>query len=238
MIPEEPEQLHLLSGEYVLGVLDRAAADEVEAALATHSELRRAVAFWENRLHGLAALASPAEPPAGTWEAISARLETSAQKIPIRLATTRPAPKPLWNSIGVWRWSTAAAGALAACLALYIALARPAPGPSYVAVLRAPQQDDTAWVATAGRNGLIVRAVAQATAPSDRSFELWAIAPGAARPQSLGLIAADDRLELGALPAALRDGGTLAISIEPAGGSPTGQPTGPVVFAGTLVATR
>jgi anti-sigma-K factor RskA len=230
MTPEELEKLHILSGEYVLGVLDFEAARRVEAELATNPDLRRAVAFWESRLQGLSTLASPAEPPAGTWDAIVARLPPSA-------AMGVPAPR-LWNSIAMWRWSTAAAGALAACLALYIALARPAAGPSYVAVLRPPQQDVTAWVATAGADGLLLRAVSQVAAPSDRSFELWAIAPGATRPQALGLIAPDGRLELGALPAALRDGGTLAISIEPVGGSPTGQPTRPVVFSGMLVAER
>ena len=39
------------------------------------------------------------------------------------------------------------------------------------------------------------------------------------------------RVALANLPAT---GSTLAISIEPRGGSPTGQPTGPVVAAGTL----
>ena len=131
-----------------------------------------------------------------------------------------------------------AATAAAACLALYIAVAPPAAAPSFVAVLRAPQQDQPAWVATAGGNGLLVRAVAGGAAPVDRSFELWAIAPSAKQPLSLGVIRADGRLELGALPAAIRDGGTLAISIEPKGGSPTGQPTGPVVFVGTLVAAK
>jgi anti-sigma-K factor RskA len=56
--------------------------------------------------------------------------------------------------------------------------------------------------------------------------------------RSGAVIRADGRLELGALPSAIRDGGTLAISIEPKGGSPTGQPTGPVVFVGTLAAAK
>jgi anti-sigma-K factor RskA len=225
MIPEDRDELHMLAGEYVLGVLDPAAAREVEETLATNDELRRAVIFWEERLQPLAALAPAATPPADGWQRIEAALGSQA----------KPA---LWNSLALWRGATAAALALAACLALYIALAPPAPGPSFVAVLRAPQQDQPAWVATAGRHGLLVHAVAGEAAPSDRSFELWAIAPGSQQPRSLGVIPADGRLELGALPAAIRDGGTLAISIEPKGGSPTKQPTGPVVFVGSLVAAQ
>jgi anti-sigma-K factor RskA len=225
MIPEDRDELHMLAGEYVLGVLEPAASHEVAAALPGNDDLRRAVIFWEERLQPLAALVPAAAPPADGWQRIE--------------ATIAPQATPtLWRSLALWRGATAAALAIAACLALYIALAPPALGPSFVAVLRAPQQDQPAWVATAGRNGLLVRAVAGDAAPSDRSFELWAIAPGSQQPRSLGVIPADGRLELGALPAAIRNGGTLAISIEPKGGSPTKQPTGPVVFVGALVAAQ
>jgi anti-sigma-K factor RskA len=87
----------------------------------------------------------------------------------------------------LWRWSTAGFAAIAASLALWIAV-MPAIGPCFVAVLHSPQQDQASWIATAGRSGLVVRAVAAATPPIDRAFELWAIAPGVGRPRSLGVI--------------------------------------------------
>jgi anti-sigma-K factor RskA len=226
MIPENHDDLHTLAGEYVLGVLDAAEAGEVAEALATHTELRRAVAFWEEQLHPLAQAIPPAEPPADLWQAI----ETRITDVP-----SKPAEQRFWNNIVVWRWSTAGAAAAAAALALWIALT-PAPGPSFVAVLHSPQQDQASWVATAGRDGLLVRAVIAAAPPADRAFELWAIAPGATRPRSLGVIPPDGELRLGRLPPDLRDGATLAISIEPVGGSPTQQPTGPVVFVGSVKA--
>jgi anti-sigma-K factor RskA len=226
MIPHDPDELHALAGEYVLGTLDAPAASEVEAALATNPLLRRAVIFWEERLHGLSGLAAPADPPPGTWQRIAARLAFSAE----------PRPR-LWNSLPLWRWSTAGATALAASLALYIALALPT-APRFVAILHAPQQQQPAWLATAGDRGLLLRALATEAAPPNRSFELWAIAPGAP-PLSLGVIPAAGRLELAPrAAAAMRNGDQLAITIEPEGGSPTGQPTGPVVFAGTLIAAR
>ena len=132
-----------------------------------------------------------------------------------------------------WRWSTAGFAVAAAGLALWILL-MPAPEPSLVAVLHPPQQDQPSWIATAGRSGVVVRAVTAATPPNDRAFELWAIAPGATRPRSLGVIPASGELRLGTVPPDLRDGATLAISIEPPGGSPTQQPTGPVVFVGSV----
>jgi anti-sigma-K factor RskA len=226
MIPENHDDLHALAGEYVLGVLDAAEAGEVAKALATHTELRRAVAFWEEQLHPLAQIIPPAEPPADLWR----QIETRISEVPLR-----PAAHRFWNNIALWRWSTAGAAAAAAALALWIGLT-PAPGPSFVAVLHSPQQDQASWVATAGRHGLLVRAVTGVAPPADRAFELWAIAPGATRPRSLGVIPPGGELKLGVLPPDLRDGVTLAISIEPVGGSPTQQPTGPVVFVGSVKA--
>ena len=224
MIPENPDELHALAGEYVLGVLDAAEASEVAGALGSNIDLRREVAFWEEQLHPLAELAGPAAPPPGTWEAIEARISGQA---------LRPPAPGLWNNLALWRWSTAGLAAAAASLALWIAVA-PAPGPNFVAVLHPPQQDQGSWVVAADRSGLVVRAVSAATAPSERVFELWAIAPGAARPRSLGVIPANGELKLSPLPPDLRDGVTLAISVEPLGGSPTQQPTGPVVFVGIV----
>ena len=64
-------------------------------------------------------------------------------------------------------------------------------------------------------------------------------APAEGKPASLGLIRADGVTVLrpGALPGGLKGSGIdhMAVSVEPAGGSPTGQPTGPVVFYGKLV---
>jgi anti-sigma-K factor RskA len=227
MIPENRDDLYALAGEYVLGTAGAAALREIEAALATNDELRRAVSFWEDRLHPLSRLAEPADPPASTWAAIARRIDsTQGSEVPPRV----------WRRVAFWRWTTAGVAALAASLALYIAVTPPAPAPSVVAVLHAPQQDAASWVATAGRYGLLVRSVAQSAPPQGRSFELWAIVPGAAHPQSLGVIPANGVLRLRTVPAELREGVTLAISVEPVDGSPTAQPTGPVVFVGPVQA--
>ena len=60
MIPETRDDIDVLAGEYVLGLLEPARRLEVEAALADHAALRDAVAFWEAKLHPLASLAPPA----------------------------------------------------------------------------------------------------------------------------------------------------------------------------------
>jgi anti-sigma-K factor RskA len=76
-------------------------------------------------------------------------------------------------------------------------------------------------------------------APAEgRVHELWLIAEGAPGPVSLGVLPADGRaiLELPEALAATVAGGTLAVSDEPPGGSPTGQPTGAVLALATLSA--
>ena len=69
-----------------------------------------------------------------------------------------------------------------------------------------------------------------------RAHELWVI-PAGGTPSSLGTMAEGrmTHMELAAgLAELLRQGATIAISVEPPGGSPTGAPTGPVIAAGTL----
>lgn len=82
-----------------------------------------------------------------------------------------------------------------------------------------------------------IRVTAAPDAPTTRVAQLWVIG-GDGVPYPLGLLARDVTLLV--IPAADRGrivpGATLAISIEPEGGSPTGKPTGPVVATGALAA--
>jgi anti-sigma-K factor RskA len=225
MIPHERDELDVLAGEYVLGTLDEPDAAEVDRALAENETLRAAVEYWQTRLHPLTALAAPAEPNPATWRAIEARIASGLAR------------RGAWHSTAVWRGIAAAAIAVAACLALYVGVAPVAPSPSYVALLRPPHATAAAWVAVVGKAGLVLRATADNKPAAGRSYELWAIARGGTNPEPLGVIASDGTLSLHAVPAAVSGGATLAISIEPAGGSPTGKPTGPVVFTGQIEQT-
>ena len=223
MIPSDREDLDVLAGAYVLGVLDPPEMHEIDSALADHASLRDAVTFWEQKLHPLSALAGEAAPPQGAWDAIAARIAGSSGRSPAREAWRRAAP---------WRWAMAGFAAAAAAFLLYVALTPAAP--SLVAVLQAPQQQAASWIATTGGGGLHLSAVARELPPPGRAFELWAIPAHAKRPEPLGVIPSSGTLRIAALPRGLGEGATLAISIEPPGGSPTGQPTGPVVFTGAL----
>ena len=98
----------------------------------------------------------------------------------------------------------------------------------------------SSFVASVSGDGqsLVTRPILPVALAPGKALELWAVPPNGA-PRSLGLISANgstvlkrDKLALALLDASRT--AALAVSVEPPGGSPTGAPTGPVVFAGKL----
>jgi anti-sigma-K factor RskA len=229
--------------EYVLGTLPPGERAEFERELAADPALRAGVTAWERRLAGLAAQVPPVQPGGQVWAALERAIGPEAPPAPAPAAPAvlrRSAEARLLRSRAWWRSAALAAGALAAGLAAFILLPRAEPPvrpDSYVAVVNRGGDLPALIVRVDTRAGVVQVRPVRAEVPADRSLELWFVAAGAA-PRSLGLIDADDRKRL-AIPEALRGsalvGGTLAVSVEPAGGSPTGAPTGPVVYSGTLI---
>jgi anti-sigma-K factor RskA len=84
----------------------------------------------------------------------------------------------------------------------------------------------------------IIRPLAVSVA-NDRALELWLIEGQGRPPRSLGLLDRQQKTSL-TLPAELRSAlepsAGLAVSLEPPGGSPTGKPTGPVIYQGPILA--
>ena len=106
-----------------------------------------------------------------------------------------------------------------------------------VAVLAGPDAKP-ALIATATRGDrfLLVKAVGAQAVAADKSLELWMLPDGGA-PRSLGLLSATGiaRVALTAeVETTLAGIPALAVSLEPAGGSTTGAPTGPVLYSGKI----
>jgi anti-sigma-K factor RskA len=222
----------LLAAEYVLGVLD---ADERQIAsrrIDAETGFASAVDAWEVHLSPMAAAYPEIEPPATVKPAIDRRLFAST---PTGAAEPRAG---LWSSLGFWRGLAAAA---VAALAIYIAvpyLSPPVEQPQarLVASLAADGSDVKYLVVyDAARHDVGLSHVSGERA-AGKDFELWMI-EGKNPPVSMGIIPAGPATHLAVPPAVqekLAQGAVLAVSVEPAGGSPTGQPTGPVVAAGDL----
>jgi anti-sigma-K factor RskA len=225
------DERDLDAGEYALGL---GSADERAAAaarVASDPAFAAAVDAWHARLAPLADEIAPVEAPERVWTGVLRALGVEDGVVVDLSRRLR-------------RWKHAAVGATAVAASLLaILIMRPqtavevpvpaAPAPVLMtASLVSPTGAAVAVVShDAGSGRLVVTPVAVETG-ADRSAELWLIAPGAA-PRSLGLVSS-----VAATPVALPDdfnaAGTLAITIEPRGGSPTGQPTSAPIGAGTL----
>jgi anti-sigma-K factor RskA len=145
-----------------------------------------------------------------------------------------------------------AAGLLAAIALIAPQAPSPAPAPvvirvpsnemgaTYLAVLSDAKTQKPMLVVSAGRNAheLWVKTLDPAIHIPDRSLELWALPPGQA-PKSLGVVAPSEKMTalklVAAADLAFADVPALAVSLEPAGGSPTGAPTGPVLYTGPFL---
>jgi anti-sigma-K factor RskA len=164
-------------------------------------------------------------PPRHVWRTIRARLHGVA-----------PALSWGWNGIYLWRLLAGGFATLAiAGIALYPMQVDRAAKAQLLAVLQTPQQQ-AVLVVRVGPDGMLhVRTLQDlGGVAGDKAMELWALPPGQ-KPQSLGVVAASGTTALALVrPHGLTGVPQLAVTLEPAGGSPTGLPTGPVVMSGGL----
>src|SRR5262249_29326152 len=217
---------NMIAAEYVLGVLGASERREVERRLAHEPELAAEVAFWEERLAGLADGAVPVTPPPEIWSEIEAILSARAAR-----------RSSLWESLVFWRGFAIASAALAAAsLAALVYVGLIAGGPTARAPLMATiggASGQPNFVARAARGGDSPTVVPASLLRNDpRAIELWLIPVGETRPRSLGLIQPGQPIRLQIPPdlaGRVTADATLAVSLEPPGGSPTGLPTRPVI---------
>lgn len=233
MSPAAREELYLLAGEYLLGVLDEAAAREFETRLEREPVLRDAVAYWEERLRGLAGTLPEVTPSPALWMRIAASTAGPAPRA--ARESTRPRGR-WWERVGIVR-AVAGAAFAAALVMIILAPDPPLPPPPYAVVLQSTADRGVAWIARTEADGrLLFVPVMRSEVPAGRSLQLWARADDPQGPVSLGLVPADRPFRIGPVPMPpLAAGQLFAISLEPAGGSPVDKPTGPVLFAGRVV---
>ena len=229
--PDRTARLEALAAEYVLGTMPLRVRRRMARAARADAVVALAVSAWENRLAGLAEGIPGVTPSPRVWEGIRSRLGLAGAAAPASVAAA-----PWWTSFRLWR-GLAIAG-FAASLALGVALLAPrAPAPegAFVVVL-AGSDAKPALIASADRDGrfLTVKAIVPVDVAADRTLELWGL-PTGGQPRSLGLIPATGVARV-PLPAPAREAlasyPALAVSLERAGGSPTGAPTGPVLYSG------
>ena len=227
------DDLDMLAAEYALGTLP--ASERATVALRARSEpsLAAAIEAWERRLGPLAETVPARAVPGSVWNGVEARIDalTDGNVVGIERRLRR------------WKVATFAASAIAASLLAFVGVrefAQPSADKMLVAVLQKDAQSPAFLVSVdLDKRQLTIRAVAAKPEPG-KSYELWLVHDELKSPRSLGLIG-DRPLTVGPTlasyaPNVIEDA-TLAVSLEPAGGSPTGAPTGPVLYSGKLIET-
>jgi anti-sigma-K factor RskA len=205
-----------LAGEYVLGVLDAADRARVEARIKADPAFAAEITAWERHFEGLndgfAAVPAPDLMPK-----IEARLFGRAEQR---------------RRESFWSRFVLGAGLATAMLLAAVLVIRdpPLPGGPVLTATLAAEGAGLTFDARFADGTLTVTRTAGEGAPAGQAHELWVIV-GEAAPVSLGLLEqATFTRALDALP----QGAVLAVSLEPAGGSPTGAPTGPVLVTGAI----
>ncbi|WP_394168576.1 anti-sigma factor domain-containing protein [Saccharospirillum alexandrii] len=230
-------RLDTLAAEYVLGTLDAETRVKLQRLMMTSDRARQAVWRWERELNALGASLNDVQPGPVVWQRIEARLGLAGQAT-ANSARAEPRPSRVgssrgWNPFQHWVWPAIAA-ALVLVMVSWNTWQVPQPAPTQVAVI----QDASAralWSVSLTEQDLVVTSTREVTPSTDRDYQLWLVAADGRAPVSLGLMPETGQRQLAR--SALFDTATvdvLAVSREPEGGSPTGQPT-EVLYSAQLV---
>jgi anti-sigma-K factor RskA len=219
------------AGEYVLGLMDDAARLAAERDIETDPGFRAAVDNFAARMQSLDATASANPPPADLWEKIAGRIAGVAQAG--RPATVVPfaakqKPSVLWRSVAV-----AASLVLAAGLGYVAGSTVGTPRPVVMVVLQTPENQPGAVFEAYADNRVRIVPLEDFVVPEGKIMQVWTLYDQAVGPVSLGTLARTEVavLEAQGLPGPVADQ-LYEITLEPAPGSPTGKPTGPILVKG------
>ena len=236
--PTDDGNHNLRYAEYVLGVLDADTRAEVAREVMASDEAATAVALWQRRLTPLADTLANVAPAPYVWARIQDELQLAASA---RVAA--PTRRGLWNNLALWHWMGIVGSAVAVALLVVVNLPprTPVSIEAHAGYLAATIQQDngsTGWTATMDpqRGQMVVVPGTPVAFEPGKAPELWLI-PAGGKPIPVGMIALDKPTTITLDPAVLAKLGTtglLAVSVEPPGGSPTGQPTGAVIAKGAI----
>jgi anti-sigma-K factor RskA len=240
-----PEDFPSIADEYVLGLLDEADTAAVEAEVGRNPALAEAIAEARERFLPLDTNVDPAAVSPVLWEAIASRLPeqgaSSFPNVPSSAAVIPAPPVAAGNDnalAGGVRsgWRAAAVSAIAASLILAAGLVWSVTrtvDPLVVAVLVNEAGEVQAVVEDFGNDTASIRLLTDFAVPADKTMQVWTLPSREMGPMSLGLLEDMHSVTLRgpALPRP-QDAQLYEITLEQAGGSPTGRPTGPILAKG------
>ena len=225
----DPRLQDLLAGEYVLGLLRGAARRRFERLMMDSRPLAAAVTAWEGRFAQWALGLQSVEPPSYLEWRLMGRVR----------AEVRGRGQAVRNTF--WRTWAVAATVVLAIVVVTQRLTPPAQVKAAEFALMSDAKGNPLWLISVHpeANRVDMKVVTPNPPPAGKSYELWMI-PDGGKPVPMGLMNESGQASetvSSELLARLAGAKTLAISLEPQGGSPTGQPTGPVLWTAPLVST-
>lgn len=235
----------IVAAEFALGTLDADQRAEAEALSASDPVFAGRITQWENWLSALGQTVPPVAPPASLWAKIEERIgahQGAANRLHEQVTDQIEA---LRQSLVAWRMAALGAATAAAAIALMwfggfeSPVSQQQPPMRYVAMLQG-EKGETGFVVSMALDDMqfVIRPVS-AQALDAKSYELWAVMKDGKKPMTLGLVGTEAYAMMDAPPEIdpkeLDKGIQLAISVEPTGGAGTGNPMGPVVFAGDFI---
>ena len=232
---DNQQLIDMLSAEYVLGSLQGAARIRFEQLIQQRSDWAKTLNWWQTHLHLLAETVHAVKPRKQVWQQIENRLWNKKGQ----------SNASNWWRILNWRNTALLSTSLAFIFATFLAVQAPnkpsISEPTAVAML-ANDKAQAGWLLSlannAGSNAEIrVNSLASLQIKNQNAYELWLLPTDKSKPISLCLLPQKGNKVLvvpANLVAMLSESG-LAVSVEPMGGSPTGQPTGAVLYQGKLV---
>jgi len=229
--PDGEDGRNALVAEYVLGLLSASEHERVGRLIEDDQNLRAERDFWVSRFAALNDEYEETPVPRHIYAAIEARAFGDAIR-------SRPATR-FWDSLMVWR--SIAAGAVAVAVATVgFSLLQPAADVSSLTVqLVAALEEEGSpvkFVALYDGSGNVRLTALSGSAVPDKDFELWAI-QGGKDPISMGVVPVTERSAVSISPEVMAgwgEGSVLAITLEQKGGSPDGNPHGPIVAKGAV----
>lgn len=217
-----------LVGEYVLGLLSAAEQQAFESRMAVEPELQAAVQRLRAHMEKLDDTAGALPADSALWQRIDARLDE-------RIVSSAPLPQPA-NDNHWMRWAGMAASLAVALGVGYFAGSATTrqTAPVMIAVLLTEEDMQPGAIVEAYADDSIrLVPLDLAQRPDDRVYQVWTLPDPATGPVSMGIFEDPSTIRLAGPNLPLPETGQLyEITLEPAGGSPTGRPTGPILVKG------
>lgn len=228
-----PDDDELLAAELAFGLIDGAEAAAALQRVDADPAFAAAHLRWLD--YAAAMFSDAAEvPSAAVWQAIAARIPANDS-----------APRGSASTLRWWQAGAMAASVAALVLGV-VAVRKPQTVVVQVPVSAQPSAPMVAVLT--GKRGVVTVSYDPASGRmtsavsgldiGKHSPELWVI-PADGKPRSMGVVHADTP-SWGKVPeaasAVMGEGVTIAVTVEPLGGSPSGLPTGPVILSGKMVA--